>query len=75
MLGDPQVVARDMVLKVEHEALGIIEQLGLPVKLSATPGSVRLPPPVLGQHTAAILRDELGLDEGEIARLRKAGAI
>jgi crotonobetainyl-CoA:carnitine CoA-transferase CaiB-like acyl-CoA transferase len=64
-----------MVLKTDQAALGTIEQLGLPVKLSETPGSVRRAPPVLGQHTAGILRDDLGLDDGEIARLRAQGVV
>jgi crotonobetainyl-CoA:carnitine CoA-transferase CaiB-like acyl-CoA transferase len=75
VLRDPQVAARDMVLTVEHETLGTIEQLGLPVKLSGTPGEIRLPPPVLGQHTTTILRDDLGVDETEIERLRTAEVI
>jgi formyl-CoA transferase/CoA:oxalate CoA-transferase len=75
VLRDPQVVARDMVLRTEHAALGIIEQLGFPVKLSATPGTIRRPPPVLGQHTDAILRDDFGIDEDEIARLRSRKVI
>jgi formyl-CoA transferase/CoA:oxalate CoA-transferase len=75
VLLDPQTAARDMVVKVEHAALGTLEQLGLPVKLSDTPGSVRLAPPVLGQHTDAVLRGDLGMDDETIARLRRDGVI
>jgi formyl-CoA transferase/CoA:oxalate CoA-transferase len=75
VLLDPQTAARDMVLKVEHATLGTLEQLGLPVKLSDTPGSVRLAPPALGQHTVAVLRGDLGLGEDDIARLRMDGVI
>ena len=75
VLRDSQVAARDMVVKAEHATLGIVEQLGLPVKLSETPGAIRQGPPVLGQHTDAILREDLGLDDEEIARLRSERAI
>jgi formyl-CoA transferase/CoA:oxalate CoA-transferase len=75
VLRDPQTAARDMILEVEHATLGTIAQLGLPVKLSDTPGSVRLAPPVLGQHTDAVLRDDLGLGDDEIARLRREGVV
>lgn len=74
-LADPQLGTREMVTTVEHPAAGPIRVLGVPVKLSDTPGRVRTAPPLLGQHTDEVLRDELGLDAGEIARLRRAGAI
>jgi crotonobetainyl-CoA:carnitine CoA-transferase CaiB-like acyl-CoA transferase len=48
--------------------------MGTPIKLSATPGTLRTPPPTLGQHTAAVLT-ELGYDPETIARLKAAGAI
>jgi len=59
-LADPQVAARGMIVPLEHVAAGSIRVLGTPLKLSETSPSVRLPPPALGQHTNAILR-ELGV--------------
>jgi crotonobetainyl-CoA:carnitine CoA-transferase CaiB-like acyl-CoA transferase len=75
VLQDPQIESRDMVQEVAHHTLGAVRVLGVPVKLSATPGAVRTAPPTLGQHTEAILRDDLQLGPEEIAALRAAGAI
>ncbi len=58
-LADPQVAAREMIVPLEHAVAGPIRVLGTPLKFSDTPASIRLPPPALGQHTRAILR-ELG---------------
>jgi crotonobetainyl-CoA:carnitine CoA-transferase CaiB-like acyl-CoA transferase len=74
LFADPQVLHREMLLEIEHPRAGRIKQTGVPVKLSATPGRVTAPPPVLGQHTEAILR-ELGYDDAQIAVLRRDGAI
>ena len=75
VFSDPQIVERAMVVALDHPIAGAIRQLGVPVKLSGTPGAVRTPPPALGQHTDAVLRGDLGIDLEEIARLRAAGAI
>ena len=75
LFSDPQVRARDMIASVEHETIGSLQVLGVPVKLSATPGSVRTPPPRLGEHTVAVLAQDLGLDADAIARLREQRAI
>jgi crotonobetainyl-CoA:carnitine CoA-transferase CaiB-like acyl-CoA transferase len=74
-LRDPQILARDMIETVNHPTIGALRVLGLPVKLSDTPGAVRTPPPRLGEHTAAVLSRDLGMSEREIARLLDAGAI
>ena len=72
---DPQIIERAMVVALDHPIAGAIRQLGVPVKLGGTPGTVRTPPPTLGQHTDAVLRDDLGFDAAEIARLHADGAV
>jgi crotonobetainyl-CoA:carnitine CoA-transferase CaiB-like acyl-CoA transferase len=73
-LEDPQLVDRQMLLDVEHPTAGRVRQLGIPVKLSATPGSVRRPPPRLGEHTDSVLA-EFGLTQPQIAALRETRTI
>jgi len=60
---DPQVAARAMIVRQPHATLGAVETLGNPVKLSRTPGTIRLPPPSLGEHTTEVLEQLiLGLE-------------
>lgn len=70
-----QVKHREMVTEVHHPTAGTIRTAGLPVKLSATPASIRLPPPLLGQHTAEVLGTWLGLDADSVDRLKKDGVV
>jgi len=74
-LSDPQIAAREMVQTLTHPLAGPVRVLGIPTKLSHTPGAVRTPPPVLGEHTVAVLESDLGLSRMEIDRLATAGAI
>ena len=71
---DPQVQARNMMVTLQHPKAGQLKTIGIPVKLSDTPGTIRRPAPTLGQHTDEVLR-EMGLPAGEIERLRKAGVV
>jgi crotonobetainyl-CoA:carnitine CoA-transferase CaiB-like acyl-CoA transferase len=73
-LADPQVLAQEMVLDVDHADAGVIRMTGFPVKLSDTPAQLRLPAPTLGAHSEAILRD-LGYDTEQIAVLRRQRVI
>lgn len=71
---DPQVLAREMVETLHHPTAGEIKTIGIPVKLSETPGRIRRPAPLLGQHTDEVLR-ELGYSEDDVQTLRHLGAI
>jgi CoA:oxalate CoA-transferase len=73
--GDPQVLANQYVVDYEHPALGKTTLLGMPVKLSATPGEPRGHAPELGEHTEALMTELLGYSWDDIARLKEANVI
>jgi crotonobetainyl-CoA:carnitine CoA-transferase CaiB-like acyl-CoA transferase len=70
VLQDSHLTAREMIETVEHATAGPLRVLGVPIKLSETPGAVRTAPPALGQHTRQILQEDCGLSEREIEELR-----
>ncbi|MBL1101507.1 CoA transferase [Streptomyces sp. 205] len=73
-LAHPQVVAREMIRDVKHTEAGPVRVLASPIKLSGTPPDVRDAPPVLGEHTTAILLD-CGVGDIELTSLTESGAI
>ena len=75
VLEDPHLDARGMIETVEHISVGAVKVLGVPIKLSETPGSVRTAPPALGQHTDRILHEDAGLSRDEIEMLRSSKAV
>lgn len=70
-----QVLARDMIVEVDHPVAGTTSLPGVPVKLSRTPGSIRKAAPVLGADNSHILQKYLGMDEATIADLREKKVI
>jgi crotonobetainyl-CoA:carnitine CoA-transferase CaiB-like acyl-CoA transferase len=73
-LAHPQVLARDMVLTVEHPTAGTLRMAGSPIKLSQHTTAARRPPPLLGEHTDEVL-GELGYSATDIAALRDSGVV
>ena len=71
---DPHVRAREMVVELEHPVAGCVRHIGIPVKLSGTPGCIARPAPTLGQHTDEVL-EWLGLDTPAVTRLRESGIV
>ena len=71
---DPQIQARDMVVELSHPTAGPIKSIGIPVKLSETPASIRRPAPLLGQHSEEVLQEN-GFSAEEVRRLAEAGII
>ncbi len=74
MFEDPHAQARDMIPTVEHAKLGPVKTLGLPIKLSETPGEVATGAPVFGQHTSEVLAEH-GFSDDAISAFDAEGAI
>ena len=72
---DPQVLHRNMLVEVNHPTAGKLKLVGVPVKYSEAEATVRMPPPVLGEHTREILSGVLGYDDTRIEELKTAGVI
>jgi crotonobetainyl-CoA:carnitine CoA-transferase CaiB-like acyl-CoA transferase len=70
----PQVLQQELVVDLPHPDIPELKTQGMAIKLSDTPGTVRRPPPKLGEHTDEVLR-ELGYSTEQVARLREAGAL
>ncbi|MCE7795352.1 CoA transferase [Sphingobium sufflavum] len=74
-LAQPQTIAREMVVETEHKTLGRIPIVNRPIKFVDAPQPVPTAPPVLGEHTDAILQELLGLAAERIAQLRADGIV
>ena len=72
---DPQVRHRQVLGSVTHPALGSMPVVRNPIHFSGTPIALGLPPPMLGEHTADVLRAELGLTDAAIAQLHAEGIV
>ncbi|PYM19481.1 MAG: formyl-CoA transferase [Candidatus Rokuibacteriota bacterium] len=67
--------ARGMIVSLPHPKAGPLRVLGVPIRLHATPGKASAAPPLLGEHTARVLRTVLGVGKSGVARLRKTGVV
>lgn len=73
VFADPQVLAREMKISMQHPAAGdaSVELIGNPIRMSETPVFYRRPPPTRGEHTDEVLREVFGIDDTEVAELRR----
>ena len=74
VFNDPQVIHNEMIITQEHPTAGWIRTVGMPVKMTRTPGHTGAAAPLLGQHTEAVLAS-LGYSEAEVEQLRSAGVV
>src|SRR5204863_1663872 len=72
MVADPQINHRRMVVDVEHPTHGRVRQIGIAIKLSDTPGTIRSAAPLPSEHTDHVLKDR-GLSAADIGRPREKG--
>ena len=69
VFADPQITARGMRFDMPHPLAGTVPQVGNPLSFSATPLAYTQPPPLLGEHTATVLRERLGLSDAALTDL------
>jgi crotonobetainyl-CoA:carnitine CoA-transferase CaiB-like acyl-CoA transferase len=74
LVADPQVAHNELLATVDYPGVGEVRVVGVPARFSGTPGTIRLGPPTVGQHSDEIL-GSLGYGSGEIARLREEGCV
>ncbi|MDB5421297.1 MAG: CoA transferase, partial [Brevundimonas sp.] len=72
---DPHVLARDMIVEMDHPEGHKVRMTGSPFRLSETPVTYRTAPPLMGEHTDAVLRDVLQTSDDDLERLRASGCI
>jgi crotonobetainyl-CoA:carnitine CoA-transferase CaiB-like acyl-CoA transferase len=75
VVNDPQAALRRMFPVLDHPDAGPFTVTGSPIKMSATPGSVSTPAPLLGEHTRVALSELLELGDAELDRLESGGVI
>ena len=75
VVADPQLRHRNQIVELDVPSAGKVPMHGLSIKFSGTPGSIRRPPPRIGEHTDEVLADWAGYSSDKIAALRRAGAI
>jgi formyl-CoA transferase len=75
LFSDPQILHREMIAEVPHPTIGSLLLCGIPIKYSETPGTVRLPPPLLGEHTEELLAEVLEYTPEQIEELRRQGVV
>ena len=75
VLENEQVIAREMIVDVDHPVAGKLQVPGVVVKLSETPGQILTPAPTLGQHTHELLKEYFEFDDEEINKMIEEGVL
>jgi crotonobetainyl-CoA:carnitine CoA-transferase CaiB-like acyl-CoA transferase len=74
VVNDPQVAHNELIQTVHHPKAGDVKVIGMPVKFSGTPGTIRLAPPLVGEHTDSVLA-EAGFTNEQIAEFHAEGVV
>ena len=74
VLADPHLKAREMIVDIDYPTRGTYKTVGCPIKLSDSPAEI-IRPPLLGEHTEALLAALCGVSREEVEQLREDGVI